>query len=87
MDRWSHTNSRASMASCEDCERLRSAVLKVTMVYHNLLAVLEAVHNDPDLTPGIQQHIAKTVKDRDEAIRNLKDHEHTHTKRAARWIM
>ena len=72
------------MASCEDCERLMSAVLDASRVHHNLLAVLEAAHvcNDAALTFGIQQKVVKAPLDRDEAIRALNDHERVHGKHA-----
>jgi len=54
------------------------AVLNASRVHHNLSAVLGVAHNDTDLAARIQQHIAKAVTDRDEAIRTLKDHESTH---------
>jgi|KBSMisStandDraft_5_1062788.scaffolds.fasta_scaffold109384_4 hypothetical protein len=64
--------------ACEHCERFRLAVLNASRVHHNLSAVLGVAHNDTDLAARIQQHIAKAVTDRDEAIRTLKDHESTH---------
>ena len=68
------------MAFCEHCERLKFAVLDASKVNHNLLAILDVTHDDFELTAGIQQHIAKSLTDRDDAIRALKDHENTHTK-------
>ena len=70
------------MASCEDCERLMSAVLDASRVRHNLLAVLEAAHQDAEITTGIQYYVDKVLVDLEEAIRALNDHERTHRQRA-----
>ena len=68
------------MASCEHCERLRLAALDTSRICHNLLRVLEAAHDDTELTSGIQQHLAKALLERDEAVRVLKDHERVHAR-------
>jgi len=51
------------MGSCEECERLKSAVLDASRVRHNLLTVLEAPHNDPEITSGIQYYADKALVD------------------------
>jgi hypothetical protein len=72
------------MASCEECEILALAAFDASRAHHNLLTVLEAVHicHDAALTLGIQQRVAKALRDRDEAISALNDHEGVHTKQA-----
>jgi len=67
-----------SMASCEDCERRMSAVLDASRVRHNLSAVLEAAHQDAEISSGIQYYVDKALVDLEEAIRALNDHERTH---------
>ena len=67
------------MASCDDCERLMSAVLNSSRVHHNLLAILEVAHDDFELAAaGIQRYVTKALSDLEEAIRALNDHERTH---------
>ena len=67
------------MASCEHCERLKSAVFDATRLHHNLLTVLEAAENYTEIpTAGIQHYANKAQADLEEAIRTLKDHERTH---------
>jgi hypothetical protein len=66
------------MASCEDCERRMSAVLDASRVRHNLSAVLEAAHQDAEISSGIQYYVDKALVDLEQAIRALKDHERTH---------
>ena len=66
------------MASCDDCARLTSAVLDASRVRHNLLAVLEAAHQDAEITSGIQYYADKALADLEDAIRALRDHERAH---------
>jgi hypothetical protein len=66
------------MTSCEDCERLMSAVLDASRVRHNLSSVLEAAHQDAEISSGIQYYADRALVDLEEAIRALNDHERTH---------
>jgi len=66
------------MTSCEDCERLMSAVVDASRVRHNLSSVLEAAHQDAEISSGIRYYADKALADLEEAIRALNDHERTH---------
>jgi hypothetical protein len=68
------------MALCGHCERLMLEAIEASRVYHVLLGELESAHirHDTEQPFRIQQQVANALRDRDEAIRVLNDHERSH---------
>jgi hypothetical protein len=70
------------MIDCSYCVDLLRAALEASKIYHHLLEDLEAAHirHDTELAYRLQAQEAKAVLNRDKAITELFDHEHTHGK-------